>query len=148
MACYNNAVYTISSYWLYIIIAVSWLQQISVLSSKPIETLILLAYLLISLHRLSTPQRPSVGEVTSNSTITLSLHWLLKLLNADRCPVSLPLILVTLTNIIHQIKKPTIDSNAMTATGLIHKLHFGVQHSTWNIIAYFSALKECSYLCK
>ena len=60
MACYSNAVYTILRYRQHIIIAVPLLGKISVLQSKSIKPLILLAFLLISLHTFSIPQRPNL----------------------------------------------------------------------------------------
>ena len=60
MACYNNAVYTIASYVsiTYNCSCIVALADFSFIV-KPIETLILLTSLLISLHRSSWPQRPS-----------------------------------------------------------------------------------------
>jgi len=61
------------------------------------EILILLASLVILLHRLSTPKRLSVfvrfifnefGEMISNSTITLieqSLHWVMPVSTIAQC---------------------------------------------------------------
>ena len=71
VACYNNEVYIILSCQLYIIIAVSWLKTHRNYDS--------IASLLVSLHRLSTPQKRNVfifilnkfGKTIRNSTISL-----------------------------------------------------------------------------
>ena len=83
MACYNNVVKLSIAY--------------NYKSSKPIENMVLLASLLISLHRSSTSQKPSVfirfilngfGKTIRNSTIILiewSLHLTMSISKIAQC---------------------------------------------------------------